>query len=59
MTPASLWRIERTGVESSTTVGPSCSAIRSEISCEPPTIRSCWAPPSVSVRISSEPAERM
>ena len=55
-TPAPSWAIPRTGV-SSTTASPSAAASLIEISCEPPRKRSCWAPPSVSIRASKLPAE--
>ena len=50
--------IRRTGA-SRTTESSSSSAIRREIPCEPPSTRESWAPPSVSIRASSDPAERM
>ena len=40
-----------------TTESPSSAAIRRLSSCEPPTIRSCWAPPSTSIIASKPPQE--
>ena len=55
-TPPSPWRTARAG-EPRTTRSPSAAATRSETTWVPPTIRSCWAPPSVSSSASIEPAE--
>ena len=49
-----LWSIARTG-ELSRTREPSAAAVRIDISCVPPTIRSCCAPPPVLMSDSSEP----
>ena len=47
-TPSGSCSISSTGAPS-TTESPSSSAIRRQIACEPPTMRSCWAPPSTSI----------
>ena len=49
--------MRRTGASSVTTPGPRASAILSHRTWVPPTTRSCWAPPPVSMAIWNDPAE--
>ena len=56
-TPSSPRSIRDTGAPS-TGGSASAAAMRSEISCEPPTKRSCWAPSSTSISGLKPPADR-